>query len=322
MARRQVARRPACPTSTRATRRSSCRWSTPTTAGRSTSRGAQRLAADARRRWPRRCRHRLAPRAARPGCRTRVDGRAKFWVTWRALQLRQAHDAMLRHAEYLPLDVRGEHARHVLAFARRDGDALADRRSPRGCMRRSGWRRRGAARRRLGRHRGRLAAGACAVACPSSRTASAAARHALVDGALPLAAVLREFPVAALFGAATGTHDTHRTRRHAPRSTPARTASLALLRRNLSPHGILAASRTEAAQARRYTRIFGRDAAICVLAMCGSGVATLEQAAVASLDALAARAGRQRPDPEVRRPATDATPTSGTSAASTRRCGG
>jgi hypothetical protein len=64
-------------------------------------------------------------------------------------------------------------------------------------------------------------------------------------------------------------------------------ASLALLRRNLSPHGILAASRTDAAQARRYTRIFGRDAAICVLAMCGSGDAELEEAAIASIDALA-----------------------------------
>ena len=65
-------------------------------------------------------------------------------------------------------------------------------------------------------------------------------------------------------------------------------ASLALLERNLTPHGILAASRTEAAEARRYTRIFGRDAAICVLAMCGSGVPALEHGAVASLDALAA----------------------------------
>lgn len=64
--------------------------------------------------------------------------------------------------------------------------------------------------------------------------------------------------------------------------------SLALLRENLTPHGILAARRTEAAIARRYTRIFGRDAAICVLAMCGSGDAALEQGAVASLDALAA----------------------------------
>lgn len=33
-------------------------------------------------------------------------------------------------------------------------------------------------------------------------------------------------------------------------------ASLQLLERNLTPHGILAATRTEAAVARRYTRIF------------------------------------------------------------------
>jgi hypothetical protein len=64
-------------------------------------------------------------------------------------------------------------------------------------------------------------------------------------------------------------------------------ASIELLERNLTPHGILAATRNEAAEARRYTRIFGRDAAICVMAMCGSGVAALEQGAVASLDALA-----------------------------------
>ena len=68
-----------------------------------------------------------------------------------------------------------------------------------------------------------------------------------------------------------------------------RQASLELLERNLTPQGILAASRTQAAEARRYTRIFGRDAAICVLAMCGSGVDALERGAVASLDALAAQ---------------------------------
>ena len=66
-------------------------------------------------------------------------------------------------------------------------------------------------------------------------------------------------------------------------------ASLELLEGNLTPHGILAASRTEAAVARRYTRIFGRDAAICVMAMCGSGVPALEQGGVASLDALASQ---------------------------------
>ncbi|RZI83989.1 MAG: glycoside hydrolase [Rubrivivax sp.] len=65
------------------------------------------------------------------------------------------------------------------------------------------------------------------------------------------------------------------------------TESLDLLRRNLTPRGILAASRTEAAEARSYTRVFGRDAAICVLAMAGTGDAALEQGAVASLDSLA-----------------------------------
>lgn len=69
-------------------------------------------------------------------------------------------------------------------------------------------------------------------------------------------------------------------------------ASLALLQSNLTPHGILAASRTKEAVARRYTRIFGRDAAICVMAMCGSGVPALEEGAVASLDALAAQQAR------------------------------
>lgn len=66
-------------------------------------------------------------------------------------------------------------------------------------------------------------------------------------------------------------------------------ASLRLLERNLTPHGILAATPSREASARRYTRIFGRDAAICALAMCGSGVEALERGAVASLDALAAQ---------------------------------
>ncbi len=65
-------------------------------------------------------------------------------------------------------------------------------------------------------------------------------------------------------------------------------ASLALLCANLTSGGILAATRSTAADARRYTRIFGRDAAICALAMCDSGDAALERGAVASLDALAA----------------------------------
>jgi glycogen debranching enzyme len=59
---------------------------------------------------------------------------------------------------------------------------------------------------------------------------------------------------------------------------------------NQTPQGgILAATLGPAAEARRYTRIFGRDAAICCLAMAWSGVPVLERGAVASLDALAAQ---------------------------------
>lgn len=64
--------------------------------------------------------------------------------------------------------------------------------------------------------------------------------------------------------------------------------SLGLLQENTMPQGILAARRSAAAEARSYTRIFGRDASICALAMIGSGNAALEAGAVASLDALAA----------------------------------
>jgi glycogen debranching enzyme len=66
-----------------------------------------------------------------------------------------------------------------------------------------------------------------------------------------------------------------------------RAASVQLLHANLTPRGILAATPGAAARERRYTRIFGRDAAICVLAMTGSGDPGLEAGAVASLDALA-----------------------------------
>ena len=66
-----------------------------------------------------------------------------------------------------------------------------------------------------------------------------------------------------------------------------RQRSIQLLIDNTTPGGVLAASPTKAAEARSYTRIFGRDAAICVLAMAGSGVPELEQGAVASLDSLA-----------------------------------
>lgn len=63
--------------------------------------------------------------------------------------------------------------------------------------------------------------------------------------------------------------------------------STRLLEANLFARGISAARRNAAADARSYNQIFGRDAAICALAMSGSRVDSLEQGAVASLDSLA-----------------------------------
>ena len=48
-----------------------------------------------------------------------TDGRAKLYVTWRALQFRKAHAALFQAGEYLPARVRGANAGHVCAFARR-----------------------------------------------------------------------------------------------------------------------------------------------------------------------------------------------------------
>jgi (1->4)-alpha-D-glucan 1-alpha-D-glucosylmutase len=102
------------------TKRSSCRWSTPTTGARSTlSVGAHGLAEAQRLQALPDAAARLA--VLRDWVAHAPDGRAKLWVTWRALQLRRSHETLLRHAEYLPLELRGSRARHALAFARRDG---------------------------------------------------------------------------------------------------------------------------------------------------------------------------------------------------------
>lgn len=60
-----------------------------------------------------------------------------------------------------------------------------------------------------------------------------------------------------------------------------------LLLRNLTPHGILAASRTSQAEQRRYTRVFGRDAAICAFGMLVSGDPELKTGAKNGLMTLA-----------------------------------
>ena len=53
--------------------------------------------------------------------RTAPDGRAKMWVSWRALQLRKADETLFVHGDYLPLAVVGARERHALAYARRHG---------------------------------------------------------------------------------------------------------------------------------------------------------------------------------------------------------
>jgi glycogen debranching enzyme len=66
-----------------------------------------------------------------------------------------------------------------------------------------------------------------------------------------------------------------------------RERSIDLLRRNMTPAGILAASPGERARRRGYTAIFGRDAAICAIGMALSGDPTLERAAAVGLETLA-----------------------------------
>jgi glycogen debranching enzyme len=63
--------------------------------------------------------------------------------------------------------------------------------------------------------------------------------------------------------------------------------SIELLKRNLAPGGILAASPGPRASKRGYTAIFGRDAAVCAIGMALSGDKTLARAAAVGLHTLA-----------------------------------
>jgi glycogen debranching enzyme len=63
--------------------------------------------------------------------------------------------------------------------------------------------------------------------------------------------------------------------------------AIELLKRNLTPGGILAATPSARAADRGYTAIFGRDAAVCALGMAVSGDKALEEAAVTGLHTLA-----------------------------------
>jgi glycogen debranching enzyme len=66
-----------------------------------------------------------------------------------------------------------------------------------------------------------------------------------------------------------------------------RTQAVALLERNLSPHGILAATPSDKAAERGYTAIFGRDAVICALGMAVSDSPVLRREAATGLVTLA-----------------------------------
>ncbi len=112
-------RRPACPTSTRGPSCGTCRWSIPTTGGRSTSPPGARC-------WP------SSSNAETPSCpaccaellRQPGDGRVKLLVTARALRHRRLNRARYDRGDYVALSADGEHARHVVAFARTlDGTA-------------------------------------------------------------------------------------------------------------------------------------------------------------------------------------------------------
>jgi glycogen debranching enzyme len=63
--------------------------------------------------------------------------------------------------------------------------------------------------------------------------------------------------------------------------------SIELLKKNLTPAGILAATPGPAAKERGYAAVFGRDAAVCAIGMAVSGDRMLEQAAAAGLHTLA-----------------------------------
>jgi len=53
------------------------------------------------------------------------EGRAKLFLTWRTLKARQEHHAIFRTGDYIPLNVEGVASKHVLAFARREGNSFA-----------------------------------------------------------------------------------------------------------------------------------------------------------------------------------------------------
>ena len=53
------------------------------------------------------------------------DGRPKLYLTWRALNLRRERPGLFAEGEYVPLEVSGDGAEHLVAFARTSGEDVA-----------------------------------------------------------------------------------------------------------------------------------------------------------------------------------------------------
>lgn len=59
------------------------------------------------------------------------DGRLKLFLTWQGLQARQTYRELFLEGDYLQLEIRGPHAHHLVAFARRYGNQVAVAIAPR-----------------------------------------------------------------------------------------------------------------------------------------------------------------------------------------------
>ncbi|MBD2250155.1 malto-oligosyltrehalose synthase [Nostoc parmelioides] len=61
----------------------------------------------------------------------KTDGRIKLFLTLQALKARTQYLALFQDGEYLPLEVHGTHANHIIAFARQKGEQTAIAIAPR-----------------------------------------------------------------------------------------------------------------------------------------------------------------------------------------------
>ena len=62
------------------------------------------------------------------------DGRIKAYLIWKTLNFRKQEPELFQLGEYVPLDVTGEHAKHLLAFARRHKKQTVIVLAPRLCV--------------------------------------------------------------------------------------------------------------------------------------------------------------------------------------------